>query len=179
MIKPGGVAAELLDAYWADGEFFKNCRGQYSGAVFLIASGPSANEFPIERYRHIPMMAMNGSITRFSEAAIRPLVYLCDDLGFVKLRLPLVRQGLELAQHAVLGRGALDALLGVAPDVAECSSLHLMQRTNRPVAGKGLSDRRYAWSVRNDPDIECRFSLWRQKPNRIGFSRNLSKGCCR
>lgn len=51
-----------------------------------------------------------------------------------------------------------------------------MRRTNRPLDGAVLSDRRYAWSVRKDPDLECRFSLLRQKPNRIGFSRNMTKG---
>lgn len=171
-----GTTPDPLDDYWADGAFFKACRGQYSGSIFLIASGPSANDFPIERYPHVPMMAMNGSIVRFGQTSSRPLVYLCDDLGFVKKRLPLVRQGLQLAERALLGRSALEALLSIAPDLAGCSTLHLMERVNRSVAGSVLSDRRYAWQMRNDPDIECGFSLWRKKPNRIGFSRNMSKG---
>ncbi|MDC7827057.1 lipopolysaccharide core biosynthesis protein [Pseudomonas sp. BLCC-B13] len=167
---------QRLADLWDAGRPFEACRGQYSGTLIVLASGPSAADFPIERYRHVPMVAMNGSIVRFAETGIRPLFYLCDDRGFVRLRLPLVRQGIELAQHAALGSGALEVLLESAPEVIDGQSVYLMQRTNRPLDGEELSDRRYAWSVRKDPDLECRFSLWRQKPNRIGFSRNLAKG---
>src|SRR5690606_33215768 len=167
---------ERLRACWNDGKPFEACRGRHSGTLIAVASGPSAADFPIERYRHVPMIAMNGSIVRFAEAGIRPLFYLCDDRGFVRLRQPLVRQGIELAEHAALGAGALEVLLEQAPDALEGRSVYLMQRTNRPLDGEELSDRAYAWSVRKDPDLECRFSLWRQKPNRIGFSRNMVKG---
>lgn len=164
-----------LRELWDAGRPFEACRGRYSGTLIVLASGPSAADFPIERYRHVPMMAMNGSIVRFAEAGIRPLFYLCDDRGFVRLRLPLVRQGIELAQHAALGAGALEVLLESAPEAIEGHSVYLMQRTNRPLDGEELSDRGYAWSVRKG-HLECRFSLWRQKPNRIGFSRNMAKG---
>lgn len=167
---------ERLRACWNDGKPFEACRGRHSGTLIAMASGPSAADFPIERYRHVPMIAMNGSIVRFAEAGIRPLFYLCDDRGFVRLRQPLVRQGIELAEHAALGAGALEVLLEQAPDALDGRSVYLMQRTNRPLDGEELSDRAYAWSVRKDPDLECRFSLWRQKPNRIGFSRNMVKG---
>lgn len=167
---------QRLRGLWDAGRPFEACRGRYSGTLIVLASGPSAADFPLERYRHVPMVAMNGSIVRFAEAGISPLFYLCDDRGFVRLRLPLVRQGIELAQHAALGAGALEVLLESAPEAIERQSVYLMQRTNRPLDGEELSDRGYAWNVRKDPDLECRFSLWRQKPNRIGFSRNMAKG---
>ena len=161
---------------WDSGRPFEACRCSLSGTLIVMASGPSAGSFPIERYRHVPMMAMNGSIVRFAETGIRPLFYLCDDRGFVRLRLPLVCQGIELAQHAAIGAGALEELLRQAPEAIDGHSIYLMQRSNRPLLGEALSDRAYAWSVRQDPDLECRFSLLRQKPNRIGFSRNMAKG---
>lgn len=167
---------QRLAAYWDDGRPFAALRGQFSGAVLIVASGPSAADFPVERYGHVPMIAMNGSISRFVNTAIRPLFYLCDDRGFVRLRMPLLQAGMQLAQHTSLGYGAFEVLLESAPDSIGAASLYLMQRSNRPLDGGGRSDRGYAWHVRNDPDIECRFSLFRQKPNRIGFSRNMSKG---
>ena len=139
---------QRLSDLWDAGRPFEACRGQYSGTLIVLASGPSAADFPIERYQHVPMVAMNGSIVRFAETGIRPLFYLCDDRGFVRLRLPLVRQGIELAQHAALGSGALEVLLESAPEVIDGQSVYLMQRTNRPLGGEELSDRRYAWSVR-------------------------------
>lgn len=168
--------AERLRACWDDGRPFEACRGAYSGTLIAVASGPSAADFPLERYRHVPMIAMNGSIVRFAETGVSPLFYLCDDRGFVRDRLPLVRQGIALARHSALGVGALEALLERVPDAIDGRSIYLMLRSNRPLDGEELSDRRYAWRVRNCPDTECRFSLWRQKPNRIGFSRNMVKG---
>lgn len=167
---------QQLQGYWDNGQAFAACRGSCSGAVFVVASGPSAADFPVERYRHIPMIAMNGSIMRFVEADLSPLFYICDDRGFVRLRQSLVSQGIVRSRHAALGYGALEVLLQEAPEAVDGHSVYLMQRSNRPVNGLALSDRRYAWSVRNDPDIACRFSLFRQKPNRVGFSRNMSKG---
>ena len=90
---------QRLSDLWDAGRPFEACRGQYSGTLIVLASGPSAADFPVERYRHVPMVAMNGSIVRFAETGIRPLFYLCDDRGFVRLRLPLVRQGIELAKR--------------------------------------------------------------------------------
>lgn len=169
-------ARKRLCEIWDSGKPFDACRQSHSGTLIVMASGPSASSFPVERYRHIPMMAMNGSIVRFAEVGIRPLFYLCDDRGFVRMRLPMVCQGVELAQHSALGAGALEVLLQMAPESIEGRSIYLMQRTNRPLEGAVLSDRGYAWSVRRDSDLECCFSLLRQKPNRIGFSRNMAKG---
>ncbi|WP_289538040.1 hypothetical protein [Pseudomonas sp. SO81] len=51
------------------------------------------------------------------------------------------------------------------------------ERVNRDVAGREImDDRQFAWQAQRDPDLECGFSWLRQKPNRIGFSRNLEKG---
>jgi len=167
---------QRLAACWDEGRPFAALRDQFSGAVFIVASGPSAADFPLERYGHVPMIAMNGSISRFVGTEVRPLFYLCDDRGFVRLRMPLLQAGMQLAQHTSLGYGAFEVLLESAPDSMGTASLFLMQRSNRPLDGGERSDRGYAWHVRNDPDIECLFSLFRQKPNRIGFSRNMCKG---
>ncbi len=166
----------LLRRYVDEGRGLARLRRSRSGPVIIFASGPSAADFPLERYGHVPTMAVNGSIVRFAELGIRPLFYLCDDRGFVMDRLTLAVQGVSLAEHAGLGLDALKTLLGMAPECLEGRSVHLMQRVNRPLEGEPLSNRRYAWRVRNDPDIECGFSLFRQKPNRIGFSRDLTKG---
>ncbi|TRX74050.1 lipopolysaccharide core biosynthesis protein [Pseudomonas mangiferae] len=170
------AASPLLQRYFDGGESLARMRHSRSGPVIIFASGPSAAGFPLDRYRHLPMMAVNGSIVRFAELGIRPLFYLCDDRGFVLDRLPLAIQGVSLAERAGLGLDALKTLLGLAPECLDGREVHLMQRVNRPLEGEPLSNRRYAWQVRNDPDIECGFSLFRQKPNRIGFSRNLGKG---
>lgn len=36
------------------------CRSTCKGAAIIIASGPSVKNFPLERYSHIPMFAVNA-----------------------------------------------------------------------------------------------------------------------
>lgn len=77
-------------------------RNSCGGAVFIVASGPSAKDFPLQRYAKYPTMAMNASICRFVEANLAPCFYLCDDSSFVRNRLPLLLQATQLAQHMAL-----------------------------------------------------------------------------
>lgn len=156
---------------------FDALRGTRSGALFIVASGPSAKDFPLQRYADYPMLAMNGSVCSFAAAGIAPLFYLCDDSSFVRNRLALMLQAVGLAQHLALSPQVVDSLLERQPDALAGRSVLRFDRVNRPVAGrKALLDRQFARLARQDADLECRFSWFRQKPNRIGFSRNLEKG---
>lgn len=150
-----------------------SCRG----AVFIVASGPSASEFPLQRYASHPMMAMNGSICRFVEANLAPYFYLCVDSSFVRNRLPLLLQATQLARHMALSTRAIDAVPESEAGALQRAGVYHFDRVNRPLNGrKAMSYRQFAWAARKDPDLECGFSLFRQTPNRIGFSRNLDKG---
>lgn len=155
---------------------FSENRGRFSGAVFLVASGPSVLTFPMQRYSHIPMIAMNGSIARFIDEGIKPLFYLCDDRGVAKRKGVAVAQGITLAENAGLGLAALQEVAKHSPHALAAGKLHLLERVNRRRDSAVISDRRFAWSVRNDPEYSVEWSLFRQKQNRIGFSRNLSNG---
>ena len=156
---------------------FEGLRGKYSGALFIIASGPSVNKFPLQRYSQYPMMSMNGSICCFAESGVSPLFYICDDSSFVHNRLPLLRKGITSAQNLAFSPRVIEALLAKVPDALTGRSVYGFERANRPVDGrKPMGDRQFAWFARKDADFECDFSLFRQKPNRIGFSRNIDKG---
>jgi Kdo-III transferase WaaZ len=155
---------------------FAESRNSYSGAVFIVASGPSVLQFPMQDYRHIPMLAMNGSIARFIEEGIQPLFYLCDDKGVAARKLQAVAQGVSSAQNAALGWSALIEVAKHSPQALLEGKLHLMQRANRLVGQMLMSDRRFAWSNRHHPEYAVDWSLFHQKRNRIGFSRNLSNG---
>ncbi|MEO4045485.1 lipopolysaccharide core biosynthesis protein [Pseudomonas sp. CAU 1711] len=156
---------------------FAELRGSYSGALFIIASGPSTKAFPLQRYADYPMLALNGSICCLAEAGIAPLFYLCDDSSFVRNRLPLLLQALAHAQHLALSPRVVGSLLAQEPQALDGRSAYRFERVNRlPEGGEAMSDRRFARQARKDPDFECDFSWFRQKPNRIGFSRNLDKG---
>lgn len=156
---------------------FAELRGTRSGTLFIVASGPSAKQFLIQRFADYPMLALNGSIRCFADAGIAPYFYLCDDSSFVRNRLPLLLEATRLAQNLALSPRVIDSLLQREPGALDGRSVYRFERVNRPSeGGEAMGDRQFARLARRDPDIECGFSWFRQKPNRIGFSRNLEKG---
>lgn len=155
---------------------FSALKGRFSGALFIIASGPSVNEFPMRRYRDVPMIAVNGSIARFIDEGMEPLFYLCDDKGVAARKGHAVAEGIRRSANAALSRSAYSEVAKHSPQVLHADSLFLLERVNRALGRAAISDRRFAWSIRNDPDYEVTWSLFRQKPNRIGFSRDMARG---
>ncbi|WP_241509300.1 lipopolysaccharide core biosynthesis protein [Stutzerimonas zhaodongensis] len=155
---------------------FAPLRGRSNGALFIIASGPSVNEFPMARYRNVPMIAVNGSIARFVDEGLEPLFYLCDDRGVAARKGLAVAEGIKRSTNAALSRSAFNEVAKQNPDLLSRTNLFLLERVNRSTGRAAISDRRFAWQVRNDPDYAVEWSLFRQKPNRIGFSRNMTNG---
>lgn len=156
---------------------FGVCRGRHQGSVFLLASGPSAGEFPLSRYADWPVIAMNGSIVRCADQQISPFFYICDDPGFVRDRPDLACLGARSAVNLAMSLDCFQALHRYdACVLSQRTEVMLLERVNRMHGVAVRSDRSYAWSVRKDPDLICGFSLWRRKANRIGFSRDMSKG---
>ena len=164
----GGQCVRLND--------FAPLRGRCNGALFIIASGPSVNEFPMARYRNVPMIAVNGSIARFADEGVEPLFYLCDDRGVATREGLAVAEGIKRSANAALSRSAFNEVAKQNPHLLSCANLFLLERVNRSSGQAAMSDRRFAWQVRNDPDYAVEWSLLRQKPNRIGFSRNMTNG---
>lgn len=176
-IEQDGALRFLVDGGWRTPlQAFADCRKRFSGSVFLLASGPSAADFPLARYRDTPVIAMNGSILRCVEARVAPLFYVCDDPGFVRDRLHLAQLGAQHAQHLAMSLDCLRMLHIQDPGALQGCSPYLLERVNRMHGEPVLSDRAYAWSIRKDPDLVSGFSLWRRKPNRIGFSHDMGKG---
>ena len=135
-------------------EEFGACRGCFQGSVFLLASGPSASDFPLFRYADWPVIAMNGSIVRCVEQGVRPFFYICDDPGFVRHRPELAALGARQATHLAMSLNCFQALHEQDPALlAQRDSVMLLERVNRMHGLAERSDRSYAWSVRNDPDL--------------------------
>ncbi|WP_313465038.1 lipopolysaccharide core biosynthesis protein [Pseudomonas nitroreducens] len=151
-------------------------RGSCSGPVFVIASGPSVSEFPMQRYAGVPMIAMNGSIARFETTGLNPLFYLCDDAGVAESKSAALASGIRLSRWSALSLDSMQRLYEKEPQALEAESLLLMERVNRWIGVSRRSDRAFAWAARRDPDFVMRWSLLSQTANRIGFSRNYARG---
>lgn len=150
-------------------------KGSCTGTVFIITSGPSVNDFPIERYADRPMMAVNGSIACFP-ASIDPLFYLCDDSGVAASKSDLVANALRRSRYAVMGPSAMEALAEKEAAALWQSDIFMAERVNRWRERPRLSDRRFAWQERSNSDYVIQHSFFSQKRNRVGFSRNFPEG---
>lgn len=151
-------------------------KGRYRGAVFIVASGPSVVDFPIERYASTPMIAVNGSIAYFTREICNPLFYLCDDGDVAFAKSDLVAEALRRSQFAGMGAGAMGRLFEKDPQALLEGQLFLIERVNRWLDRPRISDRRFAWEQRRNADYVIKRSLISQKANRVGFSRNFSAG---
>ncbi|MDR2926073.1 MAG: hypothetical protein LBU76_09055 [Azoarcus sp.] len=155
---------------------FLDCKNHYSGNVFLLASGASANDFPVLRYAKFPFVAMNGSILRLLDEQIQPLFYMCFDSRFPLNRPEIAIAGCKSAQHIAMNINSFYEVYSHDHSALTNKSLYLIERVNRYCHGKNISDRRFAWSVRNDSEMISQFSFIRKKVNRIGFSLNVNRG---
>jgi KDO transferase-3 len=158
---------------------FQECRRGYSGSVFILASGISASDFPVAQYRHLPFIAMNGSILRLAQDKIIPIFYLVDDKGFVESRSEIAKTGFEYSKNVAMSFPALQALHNLFPNLLKTKNtegrpLYLLERVNS--RHKQLSDRAFAWSIRGDTELFSDFSLLHLRPNKIGFSKNMCRG---
>lgn len=155
---------------------WKALKNRHLDSVFILASGPSAGSFPLQEYRNSKFITANGSIALCVQHQIKPLFYLCNDLGFVRDRPQMVLLGLSHATHLAFSSEIQDYLLKAHPDWLHGKTILPLHRVNRHPQQTPKSDRAYAWSTRNDSELIHRFSLFHAKLNRIGFSKNLDKG---
>ncbi len=78
------------------------CRDIAEGAVFIIASGISAKDFPLCEFQHVPMIVVNGAISMFLNTPISPYFYVCTDSGFFTQQTRLFHAALAKSQRVVL-----------------------------------------------------------------------------
>jgi len=112
----------------------------------------------------------------FSAAKSRPLFYVCDDPHFVKQRPDLALEGVKVSENAALSSRCYEELFDRGFEIEVGVKYFLLEKINRVRGGRACSDRLFAWKVRSDEDLISGFSIFRKRPNVIGFSRDLSKG---
>jgi KDO transferase-3 len=84
------------------GRAFSPLKNAHRGAVLILASGPSAAELDITRWAHMPIITMNGAVTKLIEASIQPLYYVCSDRSFQEQQPALYEAAVEQAQRLAL-----------------------------------------------------------------------------
>ncbi len=142
---------------------FDACRNTETGAVFIIASGLSAKSFPLEKFAHVPMITMNGAISKFLNTDVKPCFYACSDTGFAEQQPDLFNYAMAASQNVALWEDHVRSA-GIRPT----GRLYLLSKAKRPswfdtVRGKHAA-------------LVANHSLpgFHQRP--IGFSKDMSEG---
>lgn len=139
-----------------------DCRNIQKGSVFIVASGASAKDFPLEKYADVPMITMNGAISKFTGTGIKPYFYVCTDQGFPEQQPELFTDAMRISERVALWEN------------------HVWHKTPQPQGKLYLLKRapKLSWSdfFRPDTDLIRSRKLGSGRSKTLGFSKNLKHG---
>lgn len=142
---------------------FARCRNIQQGPVFIIASGSSAKDFPIEAFSNIPMITMNGAISMFRGTGIQPFFYACTDTSFSLQQPELFVQAMAVSQRVALWEEHARTI-----PIQPRGELFLLKKAPRQTWMQRL--------LRSNRDLVRPPLLWGNRSRTIGFSKNLELG---
>ncbi|MGE7959172.1 lipopolysaccharide biosynthesis protein [Pseudomonas sp. NPDC089530] len=142
---------------------FARCRNIQQGPVFIIASGGSAKDFPIEAFANTPMITMNGAISMFLGTGIQPFFYACSDTSFSLQQPELFAQAMAISQRVVLWEEHARTI----PTQPQ-GELYLLKKAPRQTWKERL--------LRSNSDLVRPPLHWCNRGRNIGFSKNLEQG---
>jgi KDO transferase-3 len=138
------------------------CRDIHQGTVFIVASGASAKDFHPEEFAHVPMITMNGAISKFVGTGIKPFFYACTDRDFSAQQPELFSQAMLLSERVALWEDHLK-LTSVVPK----GEVFFLSKAPK------LS---WAELVGLDDELVRNRNFLCRRNRRIGFSKNLKRG---
>lgn len=142
---------------------FSSCRNIAHGPVFIVASGSSAKDFPIEEFADVPMITLNGAISMFADTAISPFFYICSDTSFRLQKPHLYTLAMQRSQRVALWASEVDQLTK-----APAGEVYALSKA------KDLSLLASAFK-RESHHARSRV-LWNKRARSIGFSKNMQHG---
>ncbi|MBO0494215.1 lipopolysaccharide biosynthesis protein [Pseudomonas sp. Marseille-Q1929] len=157
------TASWLSTQYALDLSDFEACRNTESGAVFIIASGPSAKSFPLEQFAHVPMITMNGAISLFLDTDVKPYFYACTDRSFSEQQPDLFKHAMAISQRVALWEDHARSA-----HVRPTGRLYPLSKAKRPSWLESVLGKHNALVV-NHPLLPSR-----ERP--LGFSKDMSEG---
>ncbi|WP_414157231.1 lipopolysaccharide biosynthesis protein [Pseudomonas sp. BNK-15] len=157
------ISPSQLDAERGAFSGFEACRNTQKGPVVILASGASAKQFPLLEFSHLPVIAMNGSVSLTAACAVKPFFYICTDKSFRTQQPELFALALRDSQRLALWP---EQFVGadIPPDT-ECYPLH---KADNPGMLDGLRG--------HGATHVCSRALWSKRARSIAFSKDLSSG---
>lgn len=150
-------------AFEAVANNFESCRRIASGPVFIIASGASAKNFPIEQFADVPMITLNGAISMFVDTDIRPFFYVCSDTSFRLQQPHLYALAMQRSRRVALWQPEIEQLTeapsGEVYALSKAKDLSLLESL-----------------LKREPHHARSRVLWNRRARSIGFSKDMQHG---
>lgn len=142
---------------------FSACRNIAQGPVFIVASGASAQDFPVQQFATVPMITMNGAISMFADTDIAPFFYVCSDSSFRLQQPQLYALALQRSQRVALWEHDISLLdeppAGEVYRLSKAEDLSLL-----------------ASVFKREPHHARSWAVWNKRARSIGFSKDLQHG---
>ena len=132
-------------------------RNSEKGSCYLVASGPSINEFDFNLLSDHTLFGVNGSVKLLHDYPIRLSHYMVIDPSFAYDCFGLMAEAIESGAKCYFSRVVLTLILSRRPDLIKNGNVHLVEHAA------------YLQNI----DGEAEFMLGE---NRTGFSKNIEKG---
>lgn len=148
-----------------------------SGDVYIVASGPSAGQFPLAEMRDSNFITVNGAVRAFLQQDIRPLAYVFNDESFIANSTDLVVHALHLAEHVFMPAWLYDKYLkhhrGAASHTAK---IYFINKVNRIGEERVRNQKLFALMNLFNPALVFNFNPLRKRTNSLGFSKDIRQG---
>jgi KDO transferase-3 len=141
---------------------FSRCRGVKNGPVFIIASGASAKGIPLGDFADIPMITMNGAVSKFANTGISPFFYVCTDRDFANQQPDLFATAMQISENVALWADQLSALRA-----KPSGCVYTLKKAPR---------RSVAALFKKNPALVRKRSLLSKRCRDIGFSKDMDHG---
>ncbi|MDZ3990459.1 lipopolysaccharide biosynthesis protein [Pseudomonas sp. Teo4] len=142
---------------------FEACHNIAQGPVFIIASGASAKDFPLQRFANVPMITLNGAISMFDGSGINPYFYVCTDTSFQYEQPDLYASALLLSQRLAIWPDEIE-LIETRTDAA----IYPLRKANRSTL--------YESAFNPEHELVRSRAFWSSRSRTLGFSKDLSAG---
>ena len=150
---------------------------KFSGNIFIFASGGSAKFFPLLDYKDNDFICVNGAVSVFIKKNITPFAYLFDDESFLINSFDLVLRAIEVSRYIFMPEELYIKHLANKAELQESiSKIYFIERVNRGHGREVFSDKAFSFKNILNKDLVFNFSLFSNRKNRIGFSRNMETG---
>lgn len=149
----------------------------FTGPVFIYASGKSAKEFPLAKYKNEKFIVVNGAVREFIKAGVTPFSYIFDDGSFLKNNIGLVLEAIKVSKFVFMPYFLyIECGLNERVSDQNKNKIYFIDKVNRRNGLKLESYRLFFLKNILNKKILFKFSRIFYSSKNIGFSKDMAQG---